>query len=488
MSRTSKWIPGSFRNLFAQSSSPRAVRKPMGRLTVEHLETRLVPAAVILLPSWATANLSTATGELRITGSDRAEKISITESPTSFGGLTQLIITGLGSATIDGAPSAPVFFAPMVRSIRMDLFGGNDTASVSRNAVVFDTTLKRLIANPWYANVTSVVIDAGGGEDTINLSQMVTSAVVNGGTENDTLIGSAGGDRLTGGSGTDTLRGGPGNDVLFGAQAGSYGYQDGLNFLYGEVNNDRLVGGNGNDFLFGGNGNDSLFGGQGSNYLVGDPGADRFLVREVGDYISDLNSDDARLTFRDSFTGTANRSWTDNEIVRIDAGFALLHSRTNNTKLLKLSNGVGELRFERVAQLGGASADNDQRGVIRVADRALNGTTAVDAPFIIVHEIGHNWHPHGSNRNPMMFPTWQQFLDQSGWTKTNPNNLTYFKITRYGETWWLRSDRSLYVSDYAMAHPAEDFAESFRAVLTGVPGAPFGKAYLINNWLNSIST
>jgi len=65
------------------------------------------------------------------------------------------------------------------------------------------------------ASVNRVVITALGGNDVIRNNSGKT-AILFGGTGNDTLHGGWGGDRVFGGQGTDTLYGYAGPDVLFG--------------------------------------------------------------------------------------------------------------------------------------------------------------------------------------------------------------------------------------------------------------------------------
>jgi Ca2+-binding RTX toxin-like protein len=88
--------------------------------------------------------------------------------------------------------------------------------------------------------VARMVVDAGGGRDTVDLL-----------TENDP------------GRVPATLRGGKGGDGLFGSVGG-----------------DALVGGGGNDVLVGRGGNDELFGGRGSDLLSGGPGLDRLFAAD----------------------------------------------------------------------------------------------------------------------------------------------------------------------------------------------------------------
>ena len=80
---------------------------------------------------------------------------------------------------------------------------------------------------------------------------------LSGGTGNDTIYGQDDDDTLLGGDGNDVLDGGLDNDSLL-----------------GEAGTDSLVGGHGDDVLDGGADNDTLFGGDGSDTLLGGTGDD----------------------------------------------------------------------------------------------------------------------------------------------------------------------------------------------------------------------
>lgn len=102
------------------------------------------------------------------------------------------------------------------------------------------------------ASIAGFEVNAGGGNDAVNVARAVPIPVtLRGGPGNDKLIGGAGADKLIGGPGDDILIGRAGNDSLFGGP----GY-------------DRLVGGPGDDVLHGEAGEDVLIGGPGENELV----------------------------------------------------------------------------------------------------------------------------------------------------------------------------------------------------------------------------
>ncbi|KST65049.1 calcium-binding protein [Mastigocoleus testarum] len=126
--------------------------------------------------------------------------------------------------------------------------------------------------------------------------------ILNGGPNNDYLIGSNNADLISGKDGKDTLEGGNGNDTLEGGKGkdnlnGGNGDDvleggKGNDILNAENGNDSLSGGKGNDTLDGGNGNDNLEGGNGRDYLEGGNGHDRLSGGNGNDRLSGGNGKD----------------------------------------------------------------------------------------------------------------------------------------------------------------------------------------------------
>ncbi|MGE5610269.1 MAG: calcium-binding protein, partial [Bacillota bacterium] len=64
------------------------------------------------------------------------------------------------------------------------------------------------------AAVTSILVNAGDGDDSVAISSAITvPATIRGGNGNDYLVGGAGNDVLDGGFGADDIYGGGGNDT-----------------------------------------------------------------------------------------------------------------------------------------------------------------------------------------------------------------------------------------------------------------------------------
>ena len=126
---------------------------------IEVLESRTMMAATPL----GVSEIATSNGtQLRITGTDAADQISVSR---------------------------------------------NDTGLLIKNTGGWETTAT--------GNYTSILVNGGKGNDKITFDASVsTKAIMYGGVGNDKLTGGSGNDRLYGGLGTNQLIGGAGNDVL----------------------------------------------------------------------------------------------------------------------------------------------------------------------------------------------------------------------------------------------------------------------------------
>jgi Ca2+-binding RTX toxin-like protein len=147
-------------------------------------------------------------------------------------------------------------------SISLSALSGTLTVGVNGSDSAFDNS-----------RLTSIVVDALDGNDTVTVGRGIIGATLMGGNGNNSLVGGAGADSITGGVGSDTMIGGAGNDSLDGGA--------GNDLLEGDGGNDALTSNSGNSnaggsnsTLIGGNGNDALTVGAGNNELFGDPGND----------------------------------------------------------------------------------------------------------------------------------------------------------------------------------------------------------------------
>ena len=329
------------------------------------------------------------------------------------------------------------------------LYGGNG-ADVLRGSYGNDRLYGQAGNDQLDGSFGDDYLSGGSGND--NLQGSFDNDRLVGGTGNDTLDGSFGEDELSGGSGDDRLYGGFGDDLLRG--------DSGNDYLSGSYGDDILYGGDGNDRLRGGSDNDGLFGGSGVDNLDGGSGADRLLVWDAVftdiayHTTTNVTSEDAVLRFTYGST-----EWTPQEIERVDAALDILHKATDNTRLLKKSNG-GQMVFVRNDGRA-AGTNNGQR--ITLTDLVMNGNSTWETGYVL-HEIGH----HFDTENPL----YDDFLGLSDWTQTDPRSSAFAKITRYGETWWYRKSTD-FASNYAKTHPVEDFAESFTAYFLQMAGLPW---------------
>ena len=209
-------------------------------------------------------------GTLLINGTDAANRITVTQRRTN------LVVN------VDGEIKS--YRARSVRRITITGLGGDDYIFVSGGIY------------------SSANIDGGDGNDTLV-----------GDYGNDTLLGGAGDDVLTGHGGNDRLVGGAGNDILHGHAGNDWLVSDaGSDVLVGGLGTDtvdysartaaltvrldnrandgeagetgnvfndieRIVGGSGNDLLVGNRRNNVIYGGEGDDSLYGGFGRDRLI-------------------------------------------------------------------------------------------------------------------------------------------------------------------------------------------------------------------
>ena len=139
--------------------------------------------------------------------------------------------------------------------------GGTDTDTVEVNggngAEQFATTANgarvrfdRVNPAPFSIDVgtsENLVLNANGGDDTVNATGNLAALIkitTDGGTGNDTLLGSNGADVLLGGDGNDVVDGNQGNDVaLIGAGDDTFQWDpgDGSDVVEGQAGNDTMV-------------------------------------------------------------------------------------------------------------------------------------------------------------------------------------------------------------------------------------------------------
>lgn len=133
-----------------------------------------------------------------------------------------------------------------------------------------------------FANLTSIRIDAGSGQDTIIGSQFGDWIDVGGG--DNLVLGNGGDDTIASGSGQDSIEGGLGFDII------SSGAGD--DRVLGGEDDDSITLSNGNDFADGGAGNDTIYGGRGDDLLLGSAGDDALYGEDNHDTVEGGAGDD----------------------------------------------------------------------------------------------------------------------------------------------------------------------------------------------------
>jgi len=149
------------RSFLKSAQSPRFHRSV---LSLQPLEGRLVPAGNI------TASVS-ATGLLLMTGDADANDVTVTVTPTN------VTLTGNAGTTVNGSATPAVL--GLVKSIKADLKGGNDTLSIDGTASFSvpgavgitlgdgDNTLNLVTTGK--IDLGALTIKAGDGSDTVNI-------------------------------------------------------------------------------------------------------------------------------------------------------------------------------------------------------------------------------------------------------------------------------------------------------------------------------
>jgi uncharacterized delta-60 repeat protein len=209
---------------------------------------------------------------------------------------------------------------------------GSETINIGLNA---QDRITISGVNSTFANITSIVVNAGSGNDTVVVSTAISlPATLNGGNGNDTLRGGDGNERLNGDGGNDQLNGRDGRDTLSGGSnldtADYSGFTQNLNITLDNSGNDgrsgendqvgisndieNVVAGSGNDkltgngnanFLSGGAGNDTIEGGGGDDNLIGLAGSDTFKGENGNDFLfAEFNDTDSLSGGSGTDTGT----------------------------------------------------------------------------------------------------------------------------------------------------------------------------------------
>ncbi|MCI0456098.1 MAG: DUF4394 domain-containing protein [Gemmataceae bacterium] len=329
------WFPKSFRKWFStRRSAARPVRgsRNRARPTIESLENRVVPAY-------------TAT-------------------------LVGTVVTFTGDVSADTL----IFDVDGGGLLRHNRFTASDPGFASNVDLDSGTAgVQSITAN----TVTALSVDAGGGNDRVQITTGVALAM--GGLV--TLQGGLGDDILIGGATVDLIDGGIGND-----------------FLGGGGGNDTLVGGEGNDTLDGDGGADQFFGGEGSDQMIWDPGDGNDLMEggSSGQNVLIFNGGLGNDTF--ALTAVNNRLRFDRQPANIvldvadaqtvevnrDAAFtSALNGANEVPPVVTTATGTGTARFNSRANTIDVELTATGLSSAIVGAHIHVGATGVDGPIIV---------------------------------------------------------------------------------------------------------
>lgn len=201
--------------------------------------------------------------------SGRAHTLTILDNDDPFDGRSRMILDGISTDFLN--PTGELMIT-----------GG------SKNDVIVFQSLDSSFA-------ARITVNAGAGNDRVDVSALSLPVNLWGSAGRDTLIGGSGNDTIGGGNDNDSLMGNGGDDSLSGdAGRDTLNAGDGADSLDGGVGNDNLQGGPGEDLLAGGDGNDLLNGGDGNDSLSGDAGRDR-LFGGIGSDLLDGGTENDNL-------------------------------------------------------------------------------------------------------------------------------------------------------------------------------------------------
>ena len=196
------------------------------------------------------------------------------------------------------------------------LDGGAGTDTVAESGDVdFDINASSLtgVGTDQFSDIEQASLTGGDSANTIDASLFTGPVTVTAGAGNDTVIGSDNDDQIFGDGDNDSLLGGQGNDTVNG------GADD--DEVFGGEGDDFVLGGAGSDTVDGENGNDDIRGQAGDDLLVGGQGNDTIDGGDGTDSLSESGNVDFTLTDV-SLVGAGNDQLANLEHVDIAGGFS----------------------------------------------------------------------------------------------------------------------------------------------------------------------
>ncbi len=267
------------------------------RTSLENLEDRTLLAASVLFGS----------GELQIL-TDADETILIRENAATPGRVDVLIGTANSPATT--AASLPNVATSDVTSISIITGSGDNSIDLSG------------VLSAAFTNLVTINVQGGNGDDVITGSPdfaMTASGQdgddsITGSNLNDTIFGGDGDDTISGQAGDDSIDAGDGNDVVSGDDGNdTILADDGDDTVNGNLGNDSILGGDGLDSLAGDDGADTINGNSGNDIISGGTGTDLVFGGAGNDIVNGGDDDDTILgqSGSDSLFGDAGADFVD---------------------------------------------------------------------------------------------------------------------------------------------------------------------------------
>lgn len=163
---------------------------------------------------------------------------------------------------------------------------------------------------------------------------------LNGGAENDRIVGHWWGEKIQGNDGDDQLYGGDGDDMAFGGNGDDLIYGGaGNDKLYGHGGNDRIFGGEGNDIIDGGAQNDDIDGGAGDDQINAGGGDDKIRAGAGSDTIIAGSGNDIvnAGTQKDNIDGGESHDLlegsSDNDTIKAGAGNDAVYGQDGDDRI-----------------------------------------------------------------------------------------------------------------------------------------------------------
>lgn len=213
----------------------------------------------------------------------------------------------------------------------------------------------------------SLFIDAGGGNNTVDLDAAGTVVTAGG---NDSVFGSGGADSIVTGGGNDTVNAQGGADSI------SVG--EGNDSVLGDGGNDTIDGGTGNNTINAGTGEDSVITGVGNDSIVGGTGSDTINAGDgTNTVLAGLGADSVVTGTGADSISTADGTEVENDTVSSGAGADTVRVGLGDDSVTAgAGNDLIVLGVTTLVQSGGI-IQTDELGGFTPGDR-INGGADVD--------------------------------------------------------------------------------------------------------------